>query len=489
MERRFSCARKSAPVLVASLFFIAGSICAAPAEHLKVTENHRYLRYESGKPFFYLGDTAWELFHKLNREEATKYLTNRAQKGFTVIQATVLAAGNGLTVPNAYGELPFIDKDATRPNEAYFQHVDFIVNKAAELGLVIGMLPSWGNFWASSSAFFTTETAKQYGRFLGARYKDKPIIWILGGDHSITNEKERAIVDALAAGLAEGDGGAHLKTFHPIGPGFSSIKLNDANWLDFNMYQSSHSSRDHDNGLYAEHDYALKPEKPTLDGENRYEQLPVGFHFRGMSGLDRFDDYDVRQSAYWSILAGACGHTYGNNNIWQIYKPLVHQENGQDTPVQDQIAAGRLGDPWLGREGGLLGANVPWDEAMDHPGAFQMGFVRRLFESVPFTKLVPDQKIVLNGPVTGGAKIRAARSADGSFAILYSPRGESFTLDKSVIHGERLKEIWYDPRYGISYEFHQSDCWGIQTYTPPTNGRGNDWVLLLEDVSKGYRLP
>jgi hypothetical protein len=255
------------------------------------------------------------------------------------------------------------------------------------------------------------------------------------------------------------------------------------------MYQSSHSSRDHDNGLYAEHDYALKPQKPTLDGENRYEQLPVGFHFRGMSGLDRFDDYDVRQSAYWSILAGACGHTYGDNNIWQIYKPPTHKANSQDAPVQDQIAGGRLGDPWIGREGGLLGANIPWDEAMDHPGAFQMGFVRRVFESVPFTRLVPDQKMILNGPVTGGAKIRAARSSDGSFAIVYSPRGESFAIDKSVIKGERLKEIWYDPRYGVSYEFHQSDCWGIQTYTPPTNGRGNDWVLLLEDVSKSFPLP
>jgi hypothetical protein len=134
-------------VLAATQFLFAGSIFAAGAERLKVTENHRYLEYESGKPFFYLGDTAWELFHKLNREEATKYLANRAQKGFTVIQATVLAAGDGLTVPNAYGELPFIDKDATRPNEAYFRHVDFIVNKAAELGLFIGMLPSWGNDW------------------------------------------------------------------------------------------------------------------------------------------------------------------------------------------------------------------------------------------------------------------------------------------------------------------------------------------------------
>lgn len=479
---------------ISSLLLVFAGTCARAdgAKRLRVTANHRYLEYEDGKPFFYLGDTAWELFHKLNREEATQYLANRAQKGFTVIQATVLSGMDALTVPNAYGDLPFANGDPTKPNEAYFRHVDFIVNKAAELGLYIGMLPTWGRHWASGTGVLNTKNAREYGRFLGARYKDKPIIWILGGDRSIGNDEERAVIDSLVTGLVEGDGGAHLKTFHPRGPGMSSIKLNDASWLDFNMNQSSHSARDHDNGLYAEHDYALRPEKPTIDGENRYEQLPVAFHFRGMSGLDRFDDYDVRQSAYWSILAGACGHTYGNNNIWQIFKPTRGKDGNQSAgaiPLQDALTAGKLGDPWMGLEGGALGANIPWYEAMDHPGAFQMGFVRRLFESVPFTRMVPDQRIILNGPVTGGAKIRAARSWDASFAIVYSPRGESFTLDKSIIKAQRVKEIWYDPRYGISYEIHQTDGWGIQTYTPPTTGRGNDWVFLLEDAAAQYPLP
>src|SRR5690606_18270174 len=89
--------------------------------------------------------TAWELFHKLNREEATEYLENRKSKGFTVIQAVVLAENNGLRTPNSYGEVPLIVLDPTKPNEKYFEHVDFVVNKAEELGLVIGMLPTWGD--------------------------------------------------------------------------------------------------------------------------------------------------------------------------------------------------------------------------------------------------------------------------------------------------------------------------------------------------------
>ena len=90
---------------------------------------------------------------------------------------------------------------------------------------------------------------------------------------------------------------------------------------------------------------------------------------------------------------------------------------------------------------------------------------------------------------SGGAKIRAARASDGSFALIYTPRGEIFTLNKNVIKGNQLRETWYDPRYGVSYAIKEQDTWGIQTYTPPTNGRGNDWVLVLTDAAAGYALP
>jgi hypothetical protein len=118
-----------------------------------------------------------------------------------------------------------------------------------------------------------------------------------------------------------------------------------------------------------------------------------------------------------------------------------------------------------------------------------IGFVRRLFEHWSFHKLVPDQSLILNGPKAGGAKIRAARASDGSYALFYSPRGESFTLDKTVIKAERVREIWYDPRYGTAYEVAITDRNGFQTYTPPGSGRGNDWVLILEDASRPVLRP
>ena len=122
---------------------------------LKISPNHRFLMRADGKPFFYLADTAWELFHRLNREEALRYLDNRRAKGFTVIQAVALAEHGGLTEPNAQGDLPLIDNDPTRPaitagtspdDQAqydYWDHLDFIVDEANKRSLTIGLLPTW----------------------------------------------------------------------------------------------------------------------------------------------------------------------------------------------------------------------------------------------------------------------------------------------------------------------------------------------------------
>lgn len=114
------------------------------AQTFTVSSNKRYILRED-KPFFWIGDTAWELFHRLDRDEADFYLNKRASQGFTVIQAVALAEMDGLDTPNAYGDKPLIDNDPTKPNEAYFKHLDFIIDKAAQYGLVIGLLPTWGD--------------------------------------------------------------------------------------------------------------------------------------------------------------------------------------------------------------------------------------------------------------------------------------------------------------------------------------------------------
>lgn len=259
------------------------SLCSLAQSDLRVSDNGRFLVYQDGTPFFYLGDTAWELFHRLNRGEAYLYLKDRAGKGFTVIQAVVLAEHNGLEEPNAYGELPLTDNDPAKPNEAYFKHVDFVIEKAAELNLHIALLPTWGdkvfkNKWGVGPEIFNPENAYKYGRFIGNRYKhNRNIIWVIGGDRNPREDSDDVeIWRAMARGIVETVGGNDkaLMTFHPQTA--SSTWFHEDEWLDFNMLQTSHCA---DTKVWEKisHDYNLKPVKPTMDGEPMYEEIPVCF--------------------------------------------------------------------------------------------------------------------------------------------------------------------------------------------------------------------
>lgn len=235
---------------------------------LRVSDNQRFLvRTSEGQPFLWLGDTAWELFHRLTREEASSYLENRREKSFTVIQAVAVAELDGLNTPNAYGTCPFYKNNPTTPNNEYFQHVDYVVDAAEKLGLWIGFLPTWGSHVVSD--VINEDNARAYGYYLGNRYKNRTnIIWILGGDRN--PEGKEKVWREMAAGLAEGDGGKFLMTYHPVGGSTSSTFFHNEEWLDFNMLQSGHTALDLPNYTTASSDYAKSPAKPTLDGEPRY---------------------------------------------------------------------------------------------------------------------------------------------------------------------------------------------------------------------------
>lgn len=172
-------------LLTAAVFLLANTattVSQQRTQRLKVSDNKRFLVKTDGTPFFWLGDTAWELFHRTNREEADRYLKNRADKGFTVIQAVALAELDGLNAPNTYGHRPLLNNDPTKPDikdgvaNDYWDHVDYIVRKAQSLGLHIGFLPTWGDKWNKKwgvgPEVFNSQNAESYGEWLGRRYKD-----------------------------------------------------------------------------------------------------------------------------------------------------------------------------------------------------------------------------------------------------------------------------------------------------------------------------
>jgi hypothetical protein len=430
---------------------------------LRVSDNQRFLVRKDGTPFFYLGDTAWALFQRLDREEADRYLVDRAAKGFTVIQAVALSEFDGLRVPNRYGDLPLHDGDPLRPDDAYFRHVDYVVDRAASLGLVVGLLPTWGDKvgpvkWGVGPEVFTIKNAARYGEFLSERYREKPIIWILGGDRNPDSEQRKAIWRALAAGLRRGDAGRHLVTYHPMGVYSSSSFFPGEAWLDFNMLQSSHLAWDRDNYNFIAQDYDLAPPRPCMDGEPNYEDMPVGM--RPENGY--FGAYDARKAAYWALFAGAHGHTYGANGVFQF---------------------------WSGTERDVFTPRLAWREALTLPGASQMGHVRRLLESRPMLARIPDQSLLVSNPGVGTHHTRATRADDGSYAFVYSAAGHRFTVDLGKLAGRAIAGHWYDPRTGTANVLGGVPAGGVREFTPPTHGADNDWVLVLDDETRAFVAP
>ena len=456
-------------VFAAMLLLCATAPLPAAAPRLKVSDNKHFIVKEDGKPFFYLGDTAWELFHRLSREESEHYLKNRAEKQFTVIQAVVLAELEGLNEPNAYGHTPLTGNDPTKPNEDYFRHIDFVVDKAESLGLFVGMLPTWGSNWhkpPGKGGIFTPENARVYGEFLGKRYKDKPIIWILGGDRPVENDTHRAILRAMAEGLRRGDGGSHLITFHPAGGHGSSEWLHAEPWLDFNMRQNGHQPEFTDRYDKTRADYdRTDPAKPVIDGEPIYEDHPVSFRPKE---LGHSVAADVRRPLYWDLFGGGCGHTYGHHSVWQMYAPGRKPING---PL------------------------MSWTDALDQPGAAQMQYGRRLIESRPVLTRVPDDTVIVTAtvptsvPGAGTRHYAAAHDANGTYAFVYVPVGRAFSVRMSVIRGATAKAWWFDPRTGKAQPVGEFPTTGERQFAPPDLGELLDWVLVLDEASKNYPPP
>ena len=433
---------------------------AEPATRLKVSSNRRFLVHADGRPFFYLGDTAWELFHRLNRKEADRYLENRSARGFTVIQAVVLAELDGLKTPNPYGHVPFLTADPSQPNEAYFTHVDYIVDKAASFGLYIGMLPTWGDKVGNYGAYFFNENnVRAYGRFLGKRYRDKPVIWILGGDRPA--DVTAAIWNEMAAGLQEGDRGRHLMTYHPFGGGHSATTFHYSDWLDFNMIQSGHNPTSHNYGRI-QSDYNLRPPKPTMDGEPAYEYPPDAIPANRPVGA-----LEVRRRAYWALFSGAFGHTYGTHPIWQMYAP----------PRQP-----------------LWDVKTPWYEAMDLPGAKQLAHVKSLLFSRPFLTRIPDQSVIYSGLRTGLEYVSVTRDGtatrnDATYLMAYFPQQATITFKTERIAAKAIRGWWFNPRDGTVQSLGELAKQPRMEFSPPTMSKTDDWVLVLDDASKNYPAP
>jgi hypothetical protein len=452
-------------LLYSSLFFLS---CTAQAQvqPLKVSPNGRYFMTTNGKPFFWLGDTGWLLFSKLKRGEALQYLEDRKQKGFNVIQVMVL---HTVSVVNAYGDTALVQKNVATPRLTagnavadetqydYWDHVDYIVDAAAQKGIYIAMVPVWGSEVKAGKV--NAQQATRYGSFLANRYRSKSnIIWLNGGD--IRGSDSINVWKALGNTLHQKDG-KHLITFHPRGRTQSATWFHREPWLQFNMFQSGHrrynqdtSAGDlhygEDNWKYVQADYTKTPVKPTLDGEPSYEKIPQGLHDTTEVA---WNDADLRRYAYWSVFAGGCGFTYGHNAVMQMHRP--------------------------GDTDGNYGVKQYWYDALNDDGAKQMAHLKELMLSRSFFDRVPDQSLIAGDVGEKYDRLLATRGK--GYALVYTYTGRQMRININRMAATKVNASWFDPRTGHEISIGVYDANGVVTFDPPGEEiAGNDWVLVLE---------
>lgn len=419
---------------------------------LKVHSSGRYLMWDDESPFFYLGDTAWELFHRLTKEEADKYLSVRAAQGFNAIQAVALAELEGLTVPNKYGRFPFkFTNDTPDPllpdtdgEYSYWDHVEYIIRTAEKKDLFITLLPTWGDkfniTWGKGPEIFTPENAYIYGKWIAEKFKKHwNIIWMLGGDRYLSTHRHQLIIDEMARGISEADSD-HLITFHPGGGISSADELKGKDYIDFHTVQSGHDFNGYESYLFLQKMRETE-QKPYMDSEPRYEDHPACFKAQ-------YDCYwsaqDVRNNAYWNMCEGSCGHTYGNHCVWGFTEKTEKYY------------------PYT------------WKEVLYHDGAEQIGFLKELRMKRSFFDFRPAPCLVEDETALGG-HIAAGRGDD--YAYIYTPLGQAFRANLELFGGNIIRSSWFNPRNGEETVFKLFPPKQV-LFVPPTYCE--DWVLVLE---------
>ena len=390
---------------------------------IRVSSNGRYFVDQNDRPFFWLGDTQWQLFRDFTLAEAEMILQNRKSKGFTAIQVMLTGVGDG-TKPNLTGQMPWINNNPNTPNEDYFKHVDAVIQLGHQNGLVFVL----GVFHQQQTSRITLANARAYAKWLAQRYRNVPnIIWTM---YPKAEQEFVPVIRELAAGLQEGDGGTHLIIVHPDPSPASSSFIHNESWLAFNIIQTwAYYERIYE---MVTNDYNLTPAKPVIMAEGAYEGgSEYGFPVTPLM---------VRKQAYCSYMAGGY-HSYGHNDSWRMLPT--------------------------------------WKSALDASGACQMGVLKTFFTALDWWNLIPDQSIFTNQESQGTTLNTAARSKSGDWVMAYLSNQTTVSINMNKITaGNEVEASWLDARAGTQTRIGRFPNTGIHSFSTPVGWE--DAVLLLE---------
>jgi hypothetical protein len=426
---------------------------------LKASANGRYLVDQNSNPFLLLGDSPQSLLVNLDTSDMDSYLSDRQSHGFNAILVMVLCdsytAGSAIgstfdgVAPFTTGSSP-ADYDLSTPNPAYFSRLDSLISTAAADNLVVILDPIETGGWLGALENNGATKAFNYGAFLGSRYKNSPnVIWQSGNDFQdwATDPGDNNLVFEVMSGIASTDSNHlqsielnFLSSFSNLDTSLSPVLTFDAAYTYYETY---------DEVLQA---YNSTPTLPTFLTEANYEYENPSGGLPSAAGV-----FVLREQEYWTLTSGATGQLYGNHYTWTF-------TNG-------------------------------WQNFLDSPGTLELPYVTKLFGSIDWWKLVPDQahEVVTAGfgsydatnlNVTTANYATTAWIADGSASITYDSAGNALTVNMAKFNAS-VSAAWYDPSNGTFQTVSGSPFAnsGSKTFTPPSatnHDENSDWVLALE---------
>lgn len=434
----------------------AGRVAAAPAAPsvpapagptgpvrwpLRADPSSRHLVDAAGAPFFIHGAALWSLATNLDRAGISQVLADRQVKGFNAVVFELIEHWFTSQSPryrNKEGQDPFSPMtDFASPNPAYWALIDYAIAEASRRDMLCLLTPAyWGiphnahEGWSAEVRAAGDEALLSYGRFLGRRYLgQRNLVWVMGGDADVLGADQQK-QNRIAEGILEVDPHA-LLTAHAT-TNSASRDVWSASWIALDLVYKWEAY-----GGYVwegiERSRARLPARPCLLFEGQYEN-------------ENGDPALCRRQAYQSVLAGGCGHFFGNNPTWHF------NASGRD--------------------------QTDWRTQLDTTATLQMRHVKSLFTAYPWWLLEPQtgQRLVVSDLGAGSARICPALAADRSFAMIWTP-GTRFTADLAALAPAALRARWYDTLRGsyLPAEAGVVANSGARGFSPP-----GEAVLVLD---------
>jgi len=424
---------------------------------LKLSTGGKYLVDKNDKPFLIKEISAWGAIQALSEQDEAAFIDSIKQTGFNTMLVSIISfdtrfAGNP---PNWKGIAPFKTQwDFSTYNAAYFEHVDRFLQMAEKKGMLVLLVPCYLGYkddakqgWWNEllDAHNDADKSRQYGEFIGSRYKSfNNIIWVAGGDNNGV-EPVYSHLNNIIDGIKTFDK-KHLWTGHfdsSPGNNWPSSSSLYGRYIDIDgLYDFTESSLGEDVTQYS-------TELEKYGAGKMIFQLDQSYEHDIPHGPDNENYQWIRRKNYDGLLSGCAGTSFSP-----------------------------------GQKDNQCYVFINWRPLVSTTGMRQVNYCFNLFASRAWHKLVPvgkNETIISNRGQFGSIDyVCAAKTSDSSTLIAYLPVGGTVTVDLKAIAGKEVMAWWYDVRGGIPVFINTFANKAVKEFTAPTK---EDWLLVIDNAA------